>query len=44
MDTIFMNSSNNVTCDRHRHILNRPDKVNLKRNDNMFSIRYLRLL
>ena len=33
MDTIFMNSKNNKTCNSHRLLLNLSDKINLKRND-----------
>ena len=33
MDTIFMNSENNKTCDPHRLLLNLSDKINLKRSD-----------
>ena len=33
MDTIFMNSENSKTCNRHRLLLNLTDKINLKRGD-----------
>ena len=33
MDTISMNSNNNVTSDPHRPSLNRSDKINFKRSD-----------
>ena len=33
MNTIFMNSKNNKTSNRHRLLLNVPDKTNLKRSD-----------
>ena len=33
MDTIFLNSENRKTSDRHRLLLNLSDKINLKRSD-----------
>ena len=30
MDTIFMNSENSKTSDRHKLVLNLADKINLK--------------
>ena len=33
MDTIFMNSENSKTYDRHRLLLNLSDKKHLKSND-----------
>ena len=33
MNTIFMNSKNNKTSNRHRLLLNVADKTNLKRSD-----------
>ena len=35
MDTIFLNSKNSETSDRHRLLLNLSDKINLKRSINM---------
>ena len=33
MDTIFINSENSKTSDRHRLLLNLSDKINLKSKD-----------
>ena len=33
MDTLFMNSQNNKTSDRHRSLFNLSDKINLKISD-----------
>ena len=33
MDTIFLNSENNKTCNDHRLLLNLLDKINLKGRD-----------
>ena len=33
MDTIFIDSDNSRTSDRHRLLLNLSDKINLKRSD-----------
>ena len=33
MDTIFMNSQNNITSDVHRQLLNLTDRTALKRSD-----------
>ena len=33
MDTIFLNSKNSETSDRHRLLLKLTDKINLKRSD-----------
>ena len=33
MDTIFKNSKNNKTYDRHRLLPNLTDKIDLRRND-----------
>ena len=34
MNTIFMKSKNSETSDPHQLLLNRADKINLKRSDN----------
>ena len=33
MNTMFMNSENSETSDRHRHLLDLSDKISLKRSD-----------
>ena len=33
MDTLFVNSQNSKTSDRHRSLLNLSDKINLKISD-----------
>ena len=39
MDTVFMNSENSKTSDRHRLLLNLSDKINFKRSVNVLSIK-----
>ena len=39
MDTVFMNSENSKTSDRHRLLLNLSDKIKFKRRVNVFSIK-----
>ena len=40
MDTIFMDSKNIKTSDPHRLMLNLSDKINLKRSDQCFFIKF----
>ena len=40
MDTIFMDSKNIKTSDTHRLMLNLSDKINLKRSDQCFFIKF----
>ena len=40
MDTIFMDSKNIKTSDPHRLMLNLSDKINLKRSDQCFCIKF----
>ena len=39
MDTVFMNSENSKTSDRHRLLLNLSDKINFKGSVNVLSIK-----
>ena len=39
MDTVFMNSENSKTSDRHRLLLNLSDKINFKRSVNVLYIK-----
>ena len=39
MDTVFMNSENSKTSDRHRLLLHLSDKINFKRSVNVLSIK-----
>ena len=38
MDTIFLNSKNVKTCDPHRLLLNRAEKINVKRSDKYIAL------
>ena len=38
MDTIFMNSENSKTFERHRVLLNLADKINLKRSNKYIAL------
>ena len=38
MNTIFMNSENSKTYDRHRLLLNLSDKINLERSDKYLAL------
>ena len=38
MDIMFMNSKNSKTSNRHRLLLNLPDKINLKRSDRYVAV------
>ena len=43
MDTIFMNSENSKTFERHKLLLNLTDKLNLKRSDKYVALSNIKI-